>query len=54
MSHFRTKLAAWLFGLLCLGGVILTETSITTSPAPATADDDAAPTFESDLARKDS
>lgn len=54
MSHFRTKLAAWLFGLLCLGGVILTETSITTSPVPATADDDAAPTIESDLERKDS
>lgn len=54
MSHFRTKLTALLFGLLCLGGVILTETSITTSPVPATADDDAGPTIESDLERKDS
>lgn len=53
MSRFRTKLTAWFFGLLCLGGVILTETSITTSPVPATADD-AAPTIESDLEGKDS
>ena len=52
MSRFRTKLTAWFFGLLCLGGVIVTETSITTSPVPATADD-AAPTIESDLEGKD-
>ena len=51
MSHFQTNFLVWSFGLLCPGGAIMTETSITTSPGPAKADGYTVPTIESDLAR---